>query len=371
MNIPGLIQSQLSQQTIERISNSIGERPEGTASALGAAFLAILGSLCGKATGSQNGATDVFNLLKQGQNQGAWTDNINSAVEGLGGGSPPAASQSLLGTLLGSKLGPVSDFISANSGIRGSSAMSLLSIAAPVLMGTLSKHVSTQGLNADGLGQLLSSQGSYLKDAMPPGLSNTLGIGHLLSGTQKFDPASIKAAVPERPQAQFAGGGGILKWAWVPILLGVVGWFALNQMHRAPATGGTSENSGNASTSGRGYSGADFSKLQLTPGGVADHLTKAISAGAWGNSVPLTGFTTDNKGMLADSAKNDVREIATVMAAVPNLKLRITGRGDTDKAGLDRASAIKSALLSAGVAEDRIQVSGEPGAGMPTATLLK
>src|SRR5215472_11612946 len=158
MNILGLIEDQLTPKTIGPISNAIGETPEATKSALGTAVPGILGSVLGKVSASPSGATDVFNMLKQGASQGAWHDNISSAAQGIGGGAPSASQQSLLGSLLGSKLGPVSDFISGHAGVSSGSAMSLLGMAAPLVMGTLGKQVSSQGLNAGGLGQLLTSQ---------------------------------------------------------------------------------------------------------------------------------------------------------------------------------------------------------------------
>src|SRR6185369_5760083 len=151
MNILSLIQNQLSPETIGQISTAVGESPEGTKSALGTAFPALLGSLLGKANSSPSGVTDIFNMLKQGQTQGGWSDAIGNVMGGLSGGAPQAANQSLLSSLLGSKLGPVADFIASRCGIRGSSATSLLGMAAPLLMGTIGKQVSSQGLGAAGL----------------------------------------------------------------------------------------------------------------------------------------------------------------------------------------------------------------------------
>jgi OmpA-OmpF porin, OOP family len=234
MNILSLIQNQLSSQTIGQISNALGEGQEQTRSALSTAFPALLGSLVGKANASPSGLGEIFNSIKQGQLQGGWTDAIGQAISGE---PPPIARQSLLSSILGSKLGPVADFIASRCGIRGGSATSLLGMAAPLLMGTLGKQVSSQGLGEAGLGQLLSSQIHYLKDAIPSGLANTLGIGNLLSGTQA-PTASVKSAEPASREnsyreptsrevysepARASGGSGILKWAWVPLLLALAG----------------------------------------------------------------------------------------------------------------------------------------------------
>src|SRR5436190_16108243 len=107
MNLLNLIQSQISSQTVNQVSNTIGENPEATKSALGVAFPALLGSLVGKANASPSGATYIFNMIKQGQSQpGGWAESVSSALTGASAGAT-SGGQSLLNSLLGSKLGPV------------------------------------------------------------------------------------------------------------------------------------------------------------------------------------------------------------------------------------------------------------------------
>jgi OOP family OmpA-OmpF porin len=365
MNILSLIQSQLSPQTVGQISNAVGESPEGTKAALGTAFPALLGSLVGKANASPSGVTDIFNMVKQGQSQGGWSDTISSVIGGLSGGTAGAeqpAHQSILNSLLGSKLGAVTDFIASRCGIRGGSAGSLLGMAAPLLMGIIGKQVSSQGLGAAGLGQLLSSQTQYLKDALPSGLANTLGIGSLLSGTHDT----------QRVETPFkARGSNVLKWASVALVLALAGWFFANRSHKTtPADmGGTTGRT--EVTTGRSWQTPDFSNLSLTSGGIADRMAKAITAGDWNKAIDLQGWSFDSTGELADSAKGDIKEIGQVLSSAPSVKLQITGYGETEEAGLSRANGIKSSLIAEGVAESRIATRGQVGAGTPTVNLMR
>jgi len=394
MNILSLIQNQLSSQTIGQISNALGEGQEQTKSALSTAFPALLGSLVGKANASPSGLSEIFNIVKQGQLQGGWTDAVGQAISG---GPPPAARQSLLSSILGSKLGAVADFIASRCGIRGGSATSLLGMAAPLVMGTLGKQVSSQGLGEAGLGQLLSSQTHYLKDAIPSGLANTLGIGTLLSGTQAT-AASARSSEPAyrepasrdtyrepvsrdtyREPARANGGSSILKWAWVPLLLALTGWFIASRIIRPADMGGTSGRTTYTAGSGQGSQTAipvqdsrtvagtvqsprilDFSNLKLTPGGPADHLAKSITSGNWNSTIEWSGSTMDG-----------VREISSVLTAAPSVKVRITGRGETEEAGLGQARTIKNALVAAGISESRIMSSGQTGAGVPLINLTR
>ncbi len=369
MNILSLLQNQLSPQTIGPISNAVGESPEATKSALGAAFPALLGSLIGKASASPGGITDIFNMLKQGRSAGTLPDNINDIADGLSGGVPPPAHQSLLTSLLGPKLGTVSEIIANRTGIRTGSAASLLGMAAPLLLGTIGKEVTTQGLSASGLGKLLGSQTQYLKDSLPSGLADTLGIGNLLSGTQKIGTADALKTANGRMHEPTAAGRA-LKWAWVPLVIALAIWFAASRTHGPTSVGGTSETNGNAIATGS-YHAPDFSRLNLTPGTLADTVAKTISSGDWNRSIDLAGFTTDSTGALPDATRDSVREIASVISAAPGVKVRIIGHGDTDEAGMSRANAIKSSLVSAGVSEDRIMTTGQAGPGVPTLTLMR
>ncbi len=386
MNILSLIQNQLSPQTIQQLSSSLGESPEGTKSALSTALPALLGSLLGKANASPNGATDIFNLLKSGQSTGGWPESVNDAANGLNKGALPVAHQSLLTSLLGSRLGPVADFISSRFGIREGSATSLLGMAAPLLLGTLGKQMSSQGIGASGLGDLLRSQTPYLKEMLPAGLANTLGIGNVLSGaTQKVESAGAAAsqAASQAGQAAYQtgqsayrtataaapkAGSGILKWAWVP-LVALAAWFVASRMHQAPEVGGTADT--NQVITGRSVQAPDFSRLNFAPGSLGDTLSKTISSGDWNKTIDLPGFVTDSTGALADQAKAGVRDVASVLSAAPTVKVRIVARGETAEAGLEQASAIKSALVSAGIAEDRIMVNGQTGSGVPSISLFR
>ena len=381
MNVLSLIQSQLSSQTVGQISNAIGEDPEKTKSALETAFPAVLGSLVGKVTSSPGGVASVYNMVKEGQTQGGWGDSLVNPLSGFTGGGVPAGHQSLLNSLLGSKLGPISDFIANRCGIRGSSASSLLGMAAPILMGTISKLTSTQGMGASGLGQLLMSQIQHLRGAIPSDLASTLGIGGLLSGAETKaivtpEPPVAAQAEPVRPTFEHepvlagSGGGRWLKYAWVPILIGLAGWFFANRSYRQADQGGASDPLPVVST-GHGERTPMVTTMKANPGSTADNLAKAISSGNWNQPVELRDLNIDASGALTDSAKTQLNEIGAVLNRSPGVKVQITDFADEEEASQSRANAIKSALATAGVSEARISAKGQTGSGMPTITPTK
>jgi hypothetical protein len=368
MNILSLIQGQLSPQTIGQISNTVGESPGKTESALGTAFPALLGSLMGKATASPGGATELYNTIKQGSQGAGWSDSIGSMISGTSAPPVGGQSQSLLNSLLGSKLGPVADFIAGHSGIQRGSASSLLGMAAPFLMGTISKLVSSQNLGPTGLGQLLASQAEHVKNALPSGLANTLGIGSLLSRGEGVAASTGRMAESTAARAE---GGGILKWAWVPVVLALLAFLIIHRANRNRTLdnmGGASENYQTAA--GHAHSAADFSKLNLTPGSAADRLAKAISSGDANSTIELREVNVDSAGDLTDSAKSSISQVGSVLSAAPDVRVRVSGRGSDQQAAQNQANAIKRALVSAGVKESRIDTSTQTGEGSPTISLF-
>jgi hypothetical protein len=381
MNILSLIKSQLPPQAISQISNTIGESPENTKSALGTAFPAVLGSLLGKANASPDGATQIYNTLQQ--NQGSWTDSIGSMLSGGTTGTTGAPAQtgsgSLLNSLLGSKLGPVAEFISGHTGIKSSSATSLLGMAAPIVMGILGKQVTSQGLGAAGLGQLLNSQAEHLKDALPAGLANTLGIGSLLSGSHDTTrvPTDASQATYTAPRGVPVGRAAPqhksspLTWA-VPLIVAVALalWaFSRNANRRAPAVGGTQDYV--QTQAGHGASMPDLSHLNLPPGSIADRIANAVKSGDWSQKFDLQNLNFDSTGHLTDSSSSELKEIGSVMKAAPNLKLSVTGYGPTADEGTAKANSIKSAITATGISEERIITHGNTGSEAPSLKVSK
>jgi outer membrane protein OmpA-like peptidoglycan-associated protein len=77
----------------------------------------------------------------------------------------------LLGSLFGSNTNAVTSALAGYAGIKPQSANSLLSMAAPMVLGVLGKSVRGGGLNMSSLASLLSSQKGAISAALPTGLN--------------------------------------------------------------------------------------------------------------------------------------------------------------------------------------------------------
>ncbi|HQW84347.1 MAG TPA: OmpA family protein, partial [Ferruginibacter sp.] len=83
----------------------------------------------------------------------------------------------LLKGLFGNKLDGLTGLLSNFAGVKSASISSLMSIAAPAIMGLIGKHASENNLSAGNITSLLNDQKANINTALPTGLnlSNVLG----------------------------------------------------------------------------------------------------------------------------------------------------------------------------------------------------
>jgi OOP family OmpA-OmpF porin len=172
--------------TIGLVSSMLGEDSSKTQSAITSAVPALLGGLLNKASDAK-GASEIFGMLKDGNHDGGVLDNVsgllssNTGFQGLLSSGFP-----MLKSLFGDKADTVVNGLAHSSGISASSSSSLLSMAAPLLMGAVGKEVKSKGLDATGMMGFLGSQAGFLKEVAPAGLLSWLGLSSFDSITGKF-----------------------------------------------------------------------------------------------------------------------------------------------------------------------------------------
>ncbi len=360
MNILNMIEEQLSPQLVGQIGKSVGETPEATKFALENSLPALLGSAAAEAS-SPKGASDLLDTLKQKMPQGGWPDSVSSLASGVGSGA------SFVSSLLGSKMNMIRDFIASRSGIKTESAASLLGIGGKLVMAALGKQVSAQGLGASGFGQLLRSQVPHLQGLVSPDLANMLGIGNILTPSAAAASAgsmgsqAINAAHAGYDRAQHAvastvsPGAKALGWILIPLAI-LVGLMFLFRHNSKTEVGNTLDQALVAPSAAV----ANF----------ADQFKTAISS-ADATPADLQWVNFDSTGSLTADAKAKLATLGNLINAAPGVKATITTYGATTDDAANKASAIKSALVDAGVSTDRITTQTEVGQGWPKVSFTK
>lgn len=169
----------LTPEVIDRLATFTGESPAATTKALGGAAPAILAGML-NSTQDANGLTQLVNLFQQGKFDGSMLNNLPAAYSGSSMDGLMKMGGPLLGSLLGARAASLTELIANHAGVKKSSAMSLLSAAAPLVMSVMGRQLMSRGgISAGALKDVLVSQRSAISAAVPAGFGKTLGIGEL------------------------------------------------------------------------------------------------------------------------------------------------------------------------------------------------
>ena len=162
-----LLGSDISKTLINGTSKQLGKNKKQTTSALTAALPLILGAMKNN-TQSKSGASGLLGALDNKQHDGSILDNLGGI---LGGNSIDTEilndGAGILKNVFGGKQEHVARAVGAKSGLDMSSAMEILKVAAPLVMGYLGKEKRQKNIKSgneigDLLGGLLG--GSAKKD---------------------------------------------------------------------------------------------------------------------------------------------------------------------------------------------------------------
>ena len=155
-SILDLLNSDIGKTLISGASQQLGQDKAKTTSALSAALPLILGAMKNNAK-TPEGAAGLLSALGNQKHSGGILDNLGSI---LGGGGIDddvmKDGAGILGHVFGGKEQNVASALSKSNGIDIGSAMNILKVAAPVLMGFLGKESRQQGVSdQNGIGNLL------------------------------------------------------------------------------------------------------------------------------------------------------------------------------------------------------------------------
>ncbi|MFL6618662.1 MAG: DUF937 domain-containing protein [Povalibacter sp.] len=186
-----IFQSALGAGLIRDVSSQLGESELSTRSALQCAAPALMSGLMQRVV-SPGGAAEVFRQVTDSEIDAgaagkfpgllASRDTLESLLR-LG--------QSLDQKVFGARTAAVTHALAESSGVRTSSALTILSLTAPILFGLLKKHARNNDLDATALAVLLLHQQHAV---------GTSGLDHRVAGALGFGSvAEMLAALPSTP----------------------------------------------------------------------------------------------------------------------------------------------------------------------------
>lgn len=361
------LMSMLGPQVVGPVASQLGESPETVQRGLQTGSAAMLAGLAAK-VGQPGFLNQIFSLITNPTNSSGALSSLTSNPSSLASGATSSPLGSLGSQFLSSIFGPnmstVTDMIGRSTGLPSSKAGSLLSMAAPLVLGFLGQYVRQNNLSAGDFGNMLKAEATNFQRFLPAGL------GSLLGGA-----SSAVTGVTAGPERVAAAGN---RWLWplvalaVLVLLGL--WFFNRTKEPVGNTVETAKNAGASAVSALG----DFVQIKLPDGvelnipqfGIENKVivflndsSKPVDTTTWFNFDRLL-FDT-GKATLQPSSQEQLNNIAAVLKAYPNVHIKIggytdnTGDAAANQALSDaRAKNVMDSLVAAGIDPSRLESKG-------------
>jgi len=338
------ISSYITPDMISKASAFLGETPAGTSKAMMGIVPILLNNVASLAS-APGGLSQLESLVSK-----VGGGNILNNVGGLfSGGSATTDAmglgRNLLGTILGENTGSLIAAISNFSGVTSASAGSLLSLAAPLVLGALAKLKYAHMLTTGELARVLTGQRANIGAVVPSALSTFVAPVNV----QRLPPVPPASATQKRAAS-----------AWLPVLLGIALATALFFYLRG---------FGSHAAARENVKLCNGQSVSLLRDSFNYNLANFLATGS-NTDLPKT-FAFDhlnfNSGTtkLTPESKATVDELIVVLKACPASQVELVGH--TDNTGdaesnialsRSRARVVRDMLVSGGLAADRMTTAG-------------
>jgi len=352
INLVSQIMEYLTPDIVSRIASTLGLERGATQKAIGASVPGVLASLVGL-TRKPEGAYLLSSELEEQSPD--MLDSIRNLI-----GTPQSKSlveggSSMMSNLLGGRmLGGLAGAVGKFAGISESSSKSLLGMVGPLVLGGLAQQQRSQGLDATGLANFLSSQKDHITSAIPSGFGNLLSGTGLLDGISGIVGAGTAAASAAAGRAQAgatqaamvarravddtrteASSSNWLYWVIPLAIIAGLGWYFFgNQAQRVAQQAGTTATQAVSPSPSLTVQGVDLaSQFNAAVGGVRSALLSIMDPSSAQAAVPklqeaaaqldnVTGLASqlpaDGRKALAEHVAMDIpaldRTFETVLA---------------------------------------------------------
>ena len=373
-NLLDAFRNYLTPDLVDKASSHLGENSSGISRALSAAVPALLGLFINR---SERG--DTQGLLDDARNA-AGSNAFRHPQNLFSGGMGSALTDGVnwLQTTFGGAGNDVVSAISNFAGIKSDSARGLFGMLAPLGLGVLGRHAQESNLSAQGLSSYLADQKPSIMNALPAGLN----LGFLFGDEPKkvHTAATPHVAETRRTETVYEEK----RTNWLPWLLLALGAIALiyfltrngcNNDDAMVTDSDTTAVTPTVTDTGTTVTAPvvtaptrESTRVQLAGGteinafrgGVEDQLVACLNdAGCTAGTDKWFDFDNINfelgSARLTDSSQVQVQNIAAILKAYPNAKIKIGGY--TDRTGNDadnkrlsqqRADAVMNAIKAAG-----------------------
>jgi hypothetical protein len=324
----------LTPELIGKAASMLGDSEPAVSKGMSAVFPVLLGSLANRASEPAFAST-LFNLVRDPANDGSLLGNVAGLLSPGAASSPMTAlGGKLLSGLFGNNLGSLGGSLAGYSGVKPSSASSMLSVAAPLVLAMLGKAVKSGNLNVGSLVSLLTGQKSAYAAALPGPLSRLEGFFAA--------PATPSYAAPPPPPAPKSS-----IWRWLLPLLIALG--ALWLLSRCMGTRETA---------------VDMAPAPMpTPAPLPAPAVEPAPLPAPA-ALPLANYYFEvDQSELPVAREGSLESVIEYLKANPTAVATVSGFHDptgdaahNEELAKNRATTVRDAMMAAGVPESQIDM---------------
>jgi outer membrane protein OmpA-like peptidoglycan-associated protein len=356
------VQEFLTPSFLSRVSSQTGE----SETAVSKGFTAVLPTLLATIADRSSDSGFMSRLVSLATSAAADTDYAAPPKVRVADDTTLASGTGIGGWLSGlwsgGSVSAITNAIARYSGMRASSASSLLSLGGPLVLGYLGRLMRSDNLDAPKLAQRLQAERGVLTASLPAGFSAllpnaSLAIGSGRSATEDMARNGPETVRRDRPRAA--------AWGWLLAVMSLAVAALLWWIGRAEtptssqavdtAAGAVDTTGSSLRTLSRSLPGGV--KLSVTRGGMEDRLIAYLTAPTGTGAFDFdrlefeTGSTT-----LSPRSRAQITDVARVLNAYPSASVQIAGY--TDNTGDETANI----ALSRGRAEAVMHALRENGA---------
>ena len=386
----------LATPAVSRIAHRLGESDVAVARALQTSVASVLGGLLTRSA-DVSGIHRIFDLITSRDNASGPADDVSSLLDGGSTPGPSAIGASLLSSLFGNRVGSVGELVARTAGFKNPvSGASILTLAAPLVLGYLGKRVRDGDLTIGSLTSLLAGERDTILAAAPAGVSSLVDMSPSGARPIYIDPAR---QLPDRHRpSPYAGAVSAPvrsnRWLWPLLALAalLLIWFTTMRgrgvdsavatgsvaLDTAAARAGAAVPAATTAASDAASTLGAFGTKQLPSGvelsiperGIESNLIAFITDSSrpandstWFNFDRLN-FATGSASILAES-EEQLSNIAAVLKAYPDVHVKVGGYTDNTgdakanrKLSQQRADAVRQALVGKGIDAKRMVAEG-------------
>jgi outer membrane protein OmpA-like peptidoglycan-associated protein len=363
------VQEFLTPSFLSRVSSQTGE----SEAAVSKGFTAVVPTLLASIADRSSDSGFMSRLVNLATNTASDNDFLTRApkLEDASLESGTGMGGWLSSLWSGGGVSAITNAIARYSGVRASSASSLLSLGGPLVIGYLGRLMRSDNLDATKLAHRLQAERGTLAAAMPAGFNAFLPSASV-DARQAYNDVMVRdmpGAVPrERSRA------GTFLWPIALLALAIAGLLWWNGRVRTPSA------SDAANTASRAADAVGSSvrtlprllpggvKLTVPGGGMEDRLISYLSAptptGSRSFDFDRLEFETGSTALTSRS-RTQIADVARILNAYPSARVQIAGYTDNtgneaDNMALSRgrAEAVMNALRDQGAPAANISAQG-------------